>query len=85
MRPLLRLADVGVGLRVRDCVLCGCKSASVCQIMGERVLTFWGHLDTDGISCLGYADWICVGVLRRRWKKWKLNELAAHFKDNLVC
>ena len=50
--------------------------------MGERVLTFWGHLDTDGISCLGYADWICVGVLRRRWKKWKLNELAAHFKDN---
>jgi len=76
----IRLKNVGKGLRVRTCILCGCHSNSSDPVLGDEVLVTWGHLEDDGVTVVGLLDFCCVGVMRRRWIGWKTAELERHFK-----
>jgi len=78
----VRFFHVGHGGKIRDCLLCGESSQSPDPILGEHVMLMWGHLADDGITILGLIDWYCVGVMRRRWTGWKLQELSEHFQLN---
>jgi len=75
----IRLKNVGNGLRVRTCILCGCHSNSSDPVLGDEVLVTWGHLEDDGVTVVGLLDFYCVGVMRRRWTGWKTAELDKHF------
>ena len=79
----LRLAAQGPGKRLRDCMMCLTPSNAFDPVLGEKTSILWGHMETSkagGTKMIqGFCCLYCIGLLRRRYKGHKQNEL----KDKL--
>ena len=74
----IRIVCVGAGPRLRDCCLCCTPCNAIDPILGPGFYLLWAHLEElpdELMAVQGHVCLICAGVLRRRYKGWKLKEL----------
>ena len=82
VRSRVRIVAFGYGDRLRDCVTCGIPCNACDPILGEYCFVKWEHLEVDGATLQGFVCFYCCGILRRRFRGWKLKELLDHLRCN---